>query len=709
MSTESLETKRVTRAHGGNKLSDTLFSPGFLMSAIVVYVVLTIIFPALALPGIFLLPLFIILYCDRKYRAPLRMPQDSEMYDDTLTRESNEETNIVGFRHVFKKLNRVKAKGIMYLGYERGRKFGREIWLGTADLLRHMTLFGTTGSGKTETFYGFIANALSWGRGFAFSDGKADTKLAFSIWSLCRRFGREEDFYVVNLLTGGLDRFDSMVKGDKKVSQSNSLNLFSSASPTFIIQLMESMLPKVGGDSAQWQDSAKAMMSALINALCYKRSRGELILSQRTIEDHMSLPAMAALYVEAVKNSWHDAGYLALKTYLENVPGFMLSRVEQPDTWDSRCFEQHNYLSRQFLKTLALFNESYGHVFPVDSGDIKMSDILHNDRILVVLIPSLELSKSEAATLGKLYITLIRMTIARDLGSNLEGYRDEIMKTAALGHEFPYQLIFDELGQYFSEGMDTLAAQMRSLFYMGVFSSQDHPSLSRGAKGEEDSLMANTRTKYFEAIEDEKTYEILRKTVGKDFYSELAGLNKKAGAFGNTYDDSDHYQVREKDRVDIRELRSYTEGQGVISFQDALVRSASFYVPNEDKFSDLPMRINRFTEVLPPSPVTLDAIYPERAFISRRDMASIEQENKDQAVWDKWHKTYSLKNSYSKNINGLLAEISKAHNASSGKQDQEQSINAAILIFEAFSDWIDGTSAEALIQTAAEDFDFLAG
>lgn len=107
-----------------------------------------------------------------------------------------------------------------------------------------------------------------------------------------------------------------------------------------------------------------------------------------------------------------QADYFALKTYLENVPGFMISRAAHTGTWDSWAFEQHNYLSRQFLKTFALFNESYGHVFPVDSGDIKMTDILHNDRIHVVLIPSLELSKSEAATLGKPYSTLMKWTLA---------------------------------------------------------------------------------------------------------------------------------------------------------------------------------------------------------------------------------------------------------------------------------------------------------
>nr|BCD83452.1 hypothetical protein [Klebsiella variicola] len=69
----------------------------------------------------------------------------------------------------------------------------------------------------------------------------------------------------------------NLVKQESIPAQSNSVNLFSVAPPTFIIQLMESMLPQVGGDSAQWQDTAKAMMSALINALCYKRARGELL------------------------------------------------------------------------------------------------------------------------------------------------------------------------------------------------------------------------------------------------------------------------------------------------------------------------------------------------------------------------------------------------------------------------------------------------
>ncbi|MFW8068545.1 conjugal transfer protein TrbC, partial [Klebsiella pneumoniae] len=84
-------------------------------------------------------------------------------------------------------------------------------------------------------------------------------------------------------------------------------------------------------------------------------------------------------------------------------------------------------------------------------------------------------------------------------------------------------------------------------------------------------------------------------------YSELSGQEAEHGTFSKTVREGDLYQIREKDRVNIRELRKQTEGQGVISFQDALVRSAAFYIPDNEKFSsELPMRINRFIEVLPP-------------------------------------------------------------------------------------------------------------
>ncbi len=59
-----------------------------------------------------------------------------------------------------------------------------------------------------------------------------------------------------------------------------------------------------------------------------------------------------------------------------------------------------------------------------------MDDIFHNDRILIVMIPSLELSRGEAATLGRLYVTLQRMTISKDRATSWKG-KEEVLLTHA--------------------------------------------------------------------------------------------------------------------------------------------------------------------------------------------------------------------------------------------------------------------------------------
>lgn len=692
MQNEAVDRSKVRRAQVRTSLSEKLLNPATLMLTMAGMAGAGYIWPATLPVSMLVVPGLMIGFTDRKYRAPLRMPIDCDLYDESLTRETNEESRWLFFRHVSRKMIRAKAKGIFYLGYERGRLFGREVWLTLSDCLRHMALFGTTGAGKTDTFYGFIVNALCWNRGYSISDGKADNKLAFANWSLCRRFGREEDFYVINLLTGSIDRFEQLVTSEGVLPQSNNINLFAVAPPTFIIQLMESMLPTVGGDGAQWQDSAKAMMTALINALCYKRARGEIQMSQRAIQKYLPLPEMAALYLEAKANNWHEEGYEALKTYLANVPGFQFHLAAHPEQWDTQVYQQHGFLSRQFIKTLSLFNETYGHVFPEDSGDIIMRDVLHNDRILIVLIPSTELSRAEAATLGKLYITMQRMSISMDLGYHLEGSQNDVMKNHAVAQKFPYMLDYDEIGQYFADGIDTLFAQMRGLYYMGVASSQDKHGMARDAKGQEKSLLANTRTKYFMSVEDEETFDILRKAAGQDYFSELSTLNRKSGDLSTTYEDDDKYQIREKDRVDIREMRNMKEGEGVISFQDALVRTSAFYVEDSDKLSStLDMRINRFVEVLTPNVSNLKEIWPE--------LHETDEDQNDDEIW------YNLPpvslNSYDRRVNGLLENIECFYET---RVNSMSTAELSVCLFEIFDEWLEGADDTPLYQLQDDPF-----
>jgi intracellular multiplication protein IcmO len=84
-----------------------------------------------------------------------------------------------------------KPEGIFYLG--KDMENGSELWISNNDARTHLLYLGTTGSGKTEGLKSMVANALCWGSGYSYTDGKADTDLWASLYAMARRFGRDDD------------------------------------------------------------------------------------------------------------------------------------------------------------------------------------------------------------------------------------------------------------------------------------------------------------------------------------------------------------------------------------------------------------------------------------------------------------------------------------------------------------------------------------
>ena len=163
-----------------------------------------------------------------------------------------------------------KADGMMYLGNSKAKDEidDREVWLSNDDARTHILFLGTTGSGKTEGLKCISANALSWGSGFVYVDGKADTDLWASLYSLARRFGRDDDLLILNYMTGNSD------DGGK----SNSMNPFSSGSASYLTNLLVGLMDEAGGDNAMWKGRAISLMSAIMPALTWERDNEGLLL-----------------------------------------------------------------------------------------------------------------------------------------------------------------------------------------------------------------------------------------------------------------------------------------------------------------------------------------------------------------------------------------------------------------------------------------------
>ncbi|HAF1391904.1 TPA: TraM recognition domain-containing protein [Salmonella enterica] len=612
--TRPVDKARVRQVTQSTWIDDWLLAPVTVQAGLVVILVLTFLRTWLLIPGVFAAAIWLLTFFGQVFRMPLRMPKDIGGIDMTTERENAVEfKGLMGlFRFTRRKLTWEKSAGIMCLGHARRRFLGRELWLTRDDCLRHMQLLATTGSGKTEALLSLQLNSICMGRGMTFSDGKAETRLAYAIWSLLRRYGQEDNYYVLNFLNGGRDRFDELLGNDRTRPQSNSINFFGDAIATFIIQLMESLLPQVGTSEAGWQDKAKPMLYGLVYALYYKCKKENIRLSQSLIQKHLPLRKLVGLYIEGRQNGWHDEALNALEAYLSTLAGFRMELISRPSEWDQGVYDQHGFLIQQFSRMLAMFNDVYGHIFSSDAGDIDIKDVLHNDRTLVVLIPALELSKSESANLGKLYISAKRMVIARDLGYQLEGKRKDVLISKKFWNPFPYPDVHDELGSYFAPGMDDLAAQMRSLGLMLVISAQDIQRFVAQFKGEYQTVNANTLVKWFMALQDEKdTFELAKATAGKDYYAELGEMKRTPGTVSSSYEEANTTYIREKNRITLDELKDLNPGEGFISFKSALVPGSAIYIPDDEKLSSkLELRINRFIDVGTPTEADLIALNP---------------------------------------------------------------------------------------------------
>lgn len=609
--TNPVKAQHVLRRTHTSAFRDALVSsPGVLFSC-VLSLSAAIIWPATLLLTPFFLFWQVVEFSGEHFRLPLRMPMDVGGIDYSTEREIRRGLPRLGL--TWRSSRFTEARGILCLGAARGHQSGQELWLTLNDALRHMMIMATTGGGKTETLYSLYLNSLCWVRGCCISDGKAQVDLAVATWSMARRFGREDDYYVLNFLTGGADKFEAIVNNRRGRSQSNTINPFAHASATFILQLMESLLPVSNGSDEGWKDKARAMMNALIYALSYKRARDGILLSQATIQHYLPLRRFAELCLEAQRNNWHEAGGRPLENYLSTLAGFDMALIDKPSEWNSGVFDQHGFLIQQFTRMLGMFNDVYGHIFSLTGGDIDMQDVLHNDRILVVLIPSLELSNNESATLGKLYLSDLRMNIAQALGSHIEGTVEQVSLARKFANRFPFLILGDEIGYYFAEGLDKLAAQLRSLKFMLVLLAQDlQAMINRGGK-EVHSVTANTGSKLYLKTEDTRdTVELIRSAAGKGYFSEVSSLDRQEGLLGG-YADSNTLQIRERDNIELSELKRLQEGEGVMVFEDNVVRTSSIYIPDDEKFSKQPMRINRFVTLRKPMLTDLEAVCPALA------------------------------------------------------------------------------------------------
>ncbi|MYJ87664.1 MAG: hypothetical protein F4044_08105, partial [Rhodobacteraceae bacterium] len=117
---------------------------------------------------------------------------------------------------------------------------------------------------NSEFLLGLVSQSIMWNSGFLFVDGKGTTEFHGRTWSLVSKFGREDDYRILNFTDLG-GKQDNRAGGPDV--QSNTLNPFSHGTPDQLMNLIVSLMGNAAGGSDMWKHRAMSLVTSAIRAL----------------------------------------------------------------------------------------------------------------------------------------------------------------------------------------------------------------------------------------------------------------------------------------------------------------------------------------------------------------------------------------------------------------------------------------------------------
>jgi len=523
----------------------------------------------------------------RRVILPLRLPRGARRLD---------------YNHPHPKGRRPRmAAGILYLGQDF--KTGQELWISNEDGRQHVAVPGTTGAGKTAALVSLCANALSWGSGFIFVDGKADNRLYADVLALARMYGREDDVLALNFL---------VASGNK---DSGTFNPFAWGNADVIREILVSQIeanPNGGdkGGNHVFMARAVALLGALTPALVWMRDHKGVPIDIESIRFATELESIVALAIDKrfrrrdaatgivtdipVGDEMDEALLYPLRSYLGETGGYDKALPYNKQKSDEPA-KQHSFVVMHFSATFTQLAVSLGHIFKCEIGDIDMRDVVLNRRILVVNLPTLENSGETTASLGRLVVASLRNMMAQTLGADLEGDYAEIVENKPHLAPTPFPVVFDEVGYYVVPGMDKMLAMGRGLGFMFYLGFQEVAGLRQRIGDAMYSLLGNANLQILMRLQEgSETRKYVEQTAGDTHVTQASSF--QANEFG-VFRESMNADVRQTPRVNWSDLRGLIEGEAVILLGKDRVYAKLFHAEID---AAGPLRMNRPLMLRPP-------------------------------------------------------------------------------------------------------------
>ena len=481
-----------------------------------------------------------------------------------------------------------KSRGTIYVGNDINND--KEVWITVEDALNHVMIFGATGAGKSELMLALSFIYIAAGSGLFYVDPKASIKMNAQFQVMARMCGRDDDFRLMNFMTAGMPtRHKRPERWPEK--RTNSTNQLSFLPKDACVQLVASLMPQTEGPNAIFSQNAMTLLTGLMYALVSLREKGELELSMGVLRTYLDKEKI----VELAQRTDIEADVIGLRTFLAQM-GYQskLPMEKQPRQFT----EQFSYAANYFNQALTSLIETYGDIFETTAGDIDMIDVVLNRRIVLALLPSLEKSPQECATLGKINLSAIRYAISIGLGDRPEGTIDESVNSLPMNADFPFASITDEFAALGSpEGYAEVATQGRGLGISAIIGSQDAPGIRLSDEKGFGQLIANTRLKAFGRIADQETMDLLQKLAGEALVTvqqNLTRRNERAGGGKESlnYRRGTEIAIEERSRIAQIDVQKQVQGQYTLFLDGRIVRVRTFYgnIPLEPQGE---LRLNR--------------------------------------------------------------------------------------------------------------------
>lgn len=343
---------------------------------------------------------------------------------------------------------------------------GAPVALNAQQISSGMLVYGTTGSGRTEALLGIAEGMLAKGSGMIFIDGVGDVSLYAKVVSIAAALGREDDVLVV------MPAYDGIPRG-------HAFNPFEVGTARQLATLVGDLLEPscVGYDV---KPRAVALVRPLLEALVRRRDTG---LSALDVDALLAALRFENVHALLEDRELPDAVKDDLRSYVDTIPGYQPERGTKQSL---HALEQHGYVESYVSSMLKHLKQAA--IMTGSIPQIDMVDVMRNDRILVVLLPSLDRSELESSICSRAVVATLRMAMTSMLETRATV--DGAIATARRTKPFP--IILNDVGFIASRALGLIVPTAYGLGFSMIYGAPDERSLTRRFSKFGDDLIANT-------------------------------------------------------------------------------------------------------------------------------------------------------------------------------------------------------------------------